>query len=95
MPYLIGMSPRNHIDILKVDIERSELELFGAASADWLDSVGNIAIELHDRECEAVFYRALEPFSFSTVQSGELTIVNNLKRAVLSFQELGPRHSKS
>jgi FkbM family methyltransferase len=88
MPYLIEMAPRNHIDILKIDIERSELEVFGSVPADWLDSVGNIAIELHDRECEEVFYRALEPYAFSALRSGELTVVSDLKRLGFGSNDL-------
>jgi len=89
MPYLIAQAPDRHIDILKIDIERSELELFGVAPANWLDSVGNIAIELHDQECEAVFFKALEPFTFSAVKSGELTIIRNLSRAPVGVKGFG------
>ena len=49
-----------HIDILKVDIEGSEKELFENASS-WIGCVGVIAIELHDRirdGCSASFYAA-------------------------------------
>ena len=35
------------IDILKMDVEGAEREIF--ASCDWLDKVGLLAIELHDR----------------------------------------------
>jgi hypothetical protein len=90
MPHLIEMTPGNHIDILKIDIERSELELFGAAPADWLDSVGNIAIELHDQECVTVFNRALEGFSYSAVRSGELTIITGIRRA--AAHSISPQH---
>ena len=37
-----------HIDLLKVDIEGAEKEVF-ASSAYWMSRVGAIAIELHDR----------------------------------------------
>jgi FkbM family methyltransferase len=45
------------IDLLKIDIEGGELELFGPEAEQWLDRVDLIAIELHDRfvpGCETV-----------------------------------------
>lgn len=38
----------DRVDLLKIDIEGSEYELFGEP-APWLDRVGTLAIELHDR----------------------------------------------
>jgi len=52
------------IDILKVDIECSEIEVFGGAAA-WIDRVGVILIELHDRfkrGCSLSFYTAVQDF---------------------------------
>ena len=37
----------SHIDLLKVDIEGAEKEVF--ESANWLDRVSVIAVEFHDR----------------------------------------------
>jgi FkbM family methyltransferase len=68
------------IDILKIDIERSEIELFGNAAERWLPSVRNIAIELHDQACEDVFFRALAPYRYDQSRSGELTILRNIRR---------------
>jgi len=53
-----------YIDLLKVDIEGAERELF-ADAADWLDRVGVIVIELHDRfqrGCALSFYAATQGF---------------------------------
>ena len=53
------------IDLLKVDIEGSEKELFGAP-APWLDQVDAICIELHDwfkAGCSRAFFSAVEDFS--------------------------------
>ena len=38
----------DHIDILKVDIEGAEKEVFADTSA-WIDRVGSIIVELHER----------------------------------------------
>jgi FkbM family methyltransferase len=67
------------IDILKIDIERSELDLFGSHTEQWLTRVRNVAIELHDDECREVFMKALHGFTFELQHSGELTIARNLR----------------
>jgi FkbM family methyltransferase len=54
----------DHIDLLKIDIEGSEKEVFKAC--DWQDRLDYIAIELHDRfnpGCSEVVNRALQGFS--------------------------------
>lgn len=38
-----------HIDLLKLDIEGAEKEVFLHGSEEWLDQVDVIAVELHDR----------------------------------------------
>jgi FkbM family methyltransferase len=47
MPTLMHEYGIEHIDLLKIDIEGSEYELFQTPPA-WLDQVGTLAIELHD-----------------------------------------------
>lgn len=52
------------VDLLKVDIEGSEKELFDAAGS-WIGRVDAICLELHDRfkpGCSRAFYRAVEDF---------------------------------
>jgi FkbM family methyltransferase len=60
------------IDILKVDIEGSEREVF--ASCNWIDKVHVIAIELHDRVrvgCRCAVETAAK--DFRSVERGDLT----------------------
>jgi FkbM family methyltransferase len=62
----------DHIDLLKVDIEGAEKEVFEAC--DWQDRLDSIVIELHDRYmpgCSEAVTGALQGFSRST--SGDLT----------------------
>jgi FkbM family methyltransferase len=62
------------IDILKLDIEGAELELFRNGSDAWLGSVGQIAIELHDRfkpGCAQGFYAAIGRKTFIQENRGE------------------------
>jgi FkbM family methyltransferase len=53
------------IDLLKLDIEGAEKEVF--ETCDWIESVGTIAIELHDRVkpgCRAAMQAAARNFRF-------------------------------
>lgn len=38
----------DHVDLLKVDIEGAEIEMFGSASDDELTNIGQITVEFHD-----------------------------------------------
>ncbi|MBI4341873.1 MAG: FkbM family methyltransferase [Candidatus Omnitrophica bacterium] len=66
------------VDILKVDIEQSERVVFAKGYAPWLNRTKNIVIELHDDECEQVFFQALQPYRYQLSRSGESTVVRNL-----------------
>jgi FkbM family methyltransferase len=62
----------DHIDLLKMDIEGAEIEVFEAC--DWQDRLHSIVIDLHDSlkpGCSDVVNRALQGFSRTT--SGDLT----------------------
>ena len=67
------------IDLLKVDIETAEREVFRADCTGWLKRVRNLAIELHDEECERIFREALGPFAFEESSAGELTVCRNVR----------------
>ena len=47
LPTLMRETGIESVDILKVDIEGAEKEVF--SQCDWMDRVGLLAIELHDR----------------------------------------------
>lgn len=64
----------SHVDLLKVDIEGSEKEVFENSNA-WIDKVGVLAIELHDwiqSGCSDSVRMAASDFDF-TCQRGETT----------------------
>lgn len=78
-----------YIDILKIDIEGAEKEIFEDAS-NWIDRVGLLIVELHERfkpGCEDAFQSATADFTLRWV-NGEnifagrevLPIVNKLQR---------------
>jgi FkbM family methyltransferase len=76
----------NDLDLLKIDVERSELELFNDAELyqPWLRKTRTIAVELHDEECEAVFHNAVASSDWEVTQSGELTIGRRREAPVAS-----------
>jgi FkbM family methyltransferase len=62
------------IDLLKLDIEGSERELFSTDAGAWLNRVEYIVIELHDRYrpgCAKAFYSALATRDFLQEIRGE------------------------
>jgi FkbM family methyltransferase len=76
---LIDMAGAEKVDLLKVDIEKGEIEVFGPKSRQWLPRVRNICVELHGRDCEQAFFSALADFDYNPEQSEELTICRNLR----------------
>lgn len=62
------------IDILKIDIEGSEKEVFESDYDYWLSRTKVIIIELHDntrKGCSKSFFNALQQYNFSTEINGE------------------------
>jgi FkbM family methyltransferase len=83
-------SGHDRISILKVDIERAELEVFGPGCREWLDRCDNIVVELHDAECEAMFAKAVAGQGFETSRHGELTVCMR-RPDVVSWPLTAPR----
>jgi FkbM family methyltransferase len=75
---LIDMAGVEQVDLLKVDIERAELVLFGDTAKSWLPRIRNICIELHGPDCQEVFFHALKDFDYELGHSDELTVCRNL-----------------
>jgi len=65
------------VDILKVDIEGAETELFKTHN-DWLPAVRSLAIEIHGREAEELIGRTLGPSEWEKATSGELTLFRRM-----------------
>jgi FkbM family methyltransferase len=73
------------VDILKVDIEGGEKEVFDHSDG-WLDSVGVVLIELHDRfkpGCTETFERRTRDFEFRE-QRGETIFKARRRQMILS-----------
>lgn len=76
---LVGLCDAAEIDLLKIDIERSELELFSRNTEAWLPRVRNLCIELHGSDCEGVFFGALSDYLYNLSRSGDLTLCGDLR----------------
>jgi len=72
----------DRIDLLKVDIERSEMEVFSSGYEAWLPFTRNIAIELHGADCERVFLSALSTYEYQLHSAGERVMCRNLRPRV-------------
>lgn len=97
VPSLMRLAGAEYIDLLKVDIERSELEVFDHSSSSWLPRVRNICIELHGDDCRETFMKALEAYEYDLGVCGELTICRNLrlKEHVRQSQRSGPQQAET
>jgi FkbM family methyltransferase len=78
VPSLIKLGGGQSVDLLKVDIEGSELEIFSKGSEAWLPKVRNIAIELHGPECGKAFFSALASYDYDLVTFEDTTICRNI-----------------
>ena len=67
------------IDILKIDIEGAQKYLF-AENVEWLNSVRNLCIELHDEQDKEVFWECMKKYSYDLIFHGELVILKNIER---------------
>jgi hypothetical protein len=78
MARLLTQSGAERIDLLKMDIEAAEQEVFSHANTEWLARTKNIAIELHDDDCIRSFKRAMASYIFHETSFGELTMCCNI-----------------
>ena len=70
------------VDIVKIDIEGAEKELFGSNFERWIPRTKCIIIELHDRMkkgCSKSFFKAISQYNFSCELRGENLILINLE----------------
>ncbi len=75
---LVQQFDGQRIDLLKIDIEGAEKEVFQKGAAGWIGHVGMIAVELHDHivpGCSAALDGALASQRHRKTRSGEYTII--------------------
>lgn len=69
------------IDLLKIDIEGAEKELFAENYENWLDITEVLAIELHDfldHSISPLFHKAIAPYNFRKYFLGENLVCEKL-----------------
>lgn len=74
---IMGLSGVDFVDILKLDIEGAEKEVFSASPA-WLERVRVLVVELHDRYkagCSRAFYAAVSGHDFKESRRGENVVL--------------------
>lgn len=82
IPEILEKHQWNTIDILKIDIEGAEKQLFSSNYDSWLPKVNVIMIETHDRmvpQCSITVMKALDEFGFglyTTTNGGTLIFYN-------------------
>jgi FkbM family methyltransferase len=78
---LLQMSGKETIDILKLDVEGAEKEIFLSSDCSWLSKTKILIVELHDRlvpGCTEALEGALQKYSFRQMAKGENRIfINN------------------
>jgi FkbM family methyltransferase len=75
---LLKNSKYHEIDILKLDVEGAEKEIFSSNYESWLGHVKVLIIELHERMkegCNEAFFSAVKKYPFTRSQSGENIIL--------------------
>lgn len=78
--YLMEQFDMPHIDILKLDIEGSEKEVFEENYESWLPKTKVLIIELHDemkKGCSQSVFKAIGKYDFSFDAKGENVIFTN------------------
>ena len=78
IPSILKMAGEDRVDILKLDIEGAERDLFDESSAQWIERVGVIIIELHDwirPGCSNALSVATGGLSWERSKIGENTIL--------------------
>jgi FkbM family methyltransferase len=75
------------VDLLKLDVEGSEREIFGTGAAEWLPEVRNILIELHGPDCETRVFGAVAGYDYELLGHGKM----NSALAVWLLKNLRPK----
>ncbi len=71
---------KSQIDILKLDVEGAEKEIFTSNYHDWLPNTRVLIVELHDRmkkDCSKALFKALLNYDFTVEQLGENLVCVN------------------
>jgi FkbM family methyltransferase len=78
---LVHAAAVEQIDLVKIDIERAESELFARNVDAWMRHVRNLCIELHDNECEHAFFESVSGYRYDLSRRGDLTVCRNIEKS--------------
>jgi FkbM family methyltransferase len=70
----------DRVDLLKIDIEGAEYDVFANGDLGWLDKVRCIQVELESPEAEIAFFRAVEGRGFALTRSLDVVIATRQAR---------------
>jgi FkbM family methyltransferase len=79
IPSLISLGGGGAVDLLKLDVEGAEREIFGPDAQDWLPSVNNIVIELHGPDCEDRFFSAMAPYEYEKSNRDNVYVCRSIR----------------
>lgn len=77
MPELLAEAQQDKIDLLKIDIEGAEKELF-TGDTNWLRHVRNLCMEIHDEQCRQSVMNAFQSYRFQIETRQETTLFTNI-----------------
>jgi FkbM family methyltransferase len=83
MPDLIALGGGLRVDLLKLDVEGSEREIFGPEANEWLPSVENIVIELHGPDCMERFLSVMSGYDSQMSNRDSVYVCRNIKPLAL------------
>ncbi|MBI9041552.1 FkbM family methyltransferase [Lutibacter sp.] len=75
---ILKESKFKYIDILKLDIEGAEIEVFSKGSIEWLEKTNIIIVELHDRfkdGCSDSLYKSINVADWKIYKNGEKVVL--------------------
>jgi FkbM family methyltransferase len=88
---IMNMYDLERLDLLKIDIEGAEKEVF-LDSSSWIDRVDSLIVELHDRMktgCSRSFYNGSNGFDEEWVQGENVFLTRNQRISRLSASQRG------
>ena len=72
---ILARSGRPHVDLLKLDVEGSEEQLFSSNYEAWIDHVQRMMVETHGKKRRRVVNVTAKKCGFSVSKSGEYTVL--------------------
>jgi FkbM family methyltransferase len=72
---ILRRSGKQQIDLLKLDVEGSEKQLFSSNYESWIGHVRNLVIEVHDHDCRDAVFTATNGHGFTISQSGAHIVI--------------------